>query len=100
MAIQMNFSDRFGGDNANSYWVVSSVTVDTRRRVAASRVDGWRDKASHDAGAQPIASKLLSVTGSAFDSYATAYAAGQTDLFALAQTIALADPFFSGATSV
>lgn len=90
MAFQIQHTDQYGNTHPESYWRIMFLAADLAGRTARVEFLGFKDKSAHDSGKQPIGSRSYSVSGSGFDAYLAGYEQGQTDLFALGYTYALA----------
>lgn len=105
MALVKAYEDRYGHANPSSYWrIVESPRVNVVQMWGSLTLMAWKDAEAFANGKAPIGSKVISIRGEQFADLMTRYqsptSAADTDLFSLGYEIALADPFFEGATEV
>lgn len=98
MPLQQSFTDAAGRDYAASYWRLDEVSASRASQRAAFVFTGWASNAARVAGRDPIGTRSVFVTGAAF--LAIFGPAATVNVFSAAETAALADPQFAGATQV
>lgn len=100
MALQTSYTDEYGNDYNNSFWIISKMNLDIVNRTWTITFDGYKNKGAKQANKRNVGRIDIMISGADFDQVMTNYNAGQKDLIAIAYTKAAANPFFSGSTSV
>lgn len=68
MPLEMNFSDKFGSDHSNSYWVLVRMNIDIQAGVSVFYFDGYKSKQAFQSGKKPVSTFELLLTEADFNS--------------------------------
>ena len=85
MAKKLNYRDRYGNQQPNSYWRIVSINISLIQQEAVILFFGYKDKQAYDSGAAPLGNKEYVINGASFTAFYNSHLApGGPNLFQLA----------------
>lgn len=69
MALQKTMTDQYGRENTDAYFVVRSIELYKKDKVARINLNTYINKAASDANKSPVAIKVYEIIGADFDQY-------------------------------